>query len=157
MAFTLVGMKDWRRSEIGFFHPRLRMLTSPSSMHNGVGASTGFGTSGGGKAKYESMKRKQLNVSTDLLQIRQKLAEKSDKITVDTNNAITKLFSPISQHYTTFRESSCISIWQQSSSRYISASKKEKLITERRIIYMKEQMNFYKYMLSSEHHSMVEK
>jgi hypothetical protein len=45
----------------------------------------------------------------------------------------------------------------QPTNRYFPASKGEKVKTERKIICIKEQMDFYKYMLSSEHYDLDEK
>jgi hypothetical protein len=56
-----------------------------------VGASAGFGTVGGGKDVSESKNRKQVDLSTDLQQLRKKLAEQPEKITANTNNAITHI------------------------------------------------------------------
>ena len=74
--------------------------TSFVTWWQGVGARAGFGTIGGGKAISGSKRRKKPDVSTDLLQVTQKLAKETDKITTNTNNAINKLFSPSSSNCT---------------------------------------------------------
>jgi hypothetical protein len=58
-----------------------------------VGASAGFGTVGGCRIVSESKKRKHGNVSAEIKELTKKLAEQAEKITTNTNNAITKMFS----------------------------------------------------------------
>ena len=87
------------------------------------------------------------------------MAEQAEKITANTNNAITKLFSPFSPQRTSFSESIATAS-SNSNSQPVDAfqlAREEKVKTERKIMCIKEQMDFYKYMLSSEHYYFDEK
>ena len=73
-------------------------------------------------------------------------------MTNSTNNAIAKLFSPFSPQCSSFIESS-----KSQPVDSFQLAREEKVNTEHKIICIKEQMDFYKYMLSSEHYDLEEK
>jgi hypothetical protein len=88
--------------DIPFFFAFLMLETTDFTfvsrkLGDGVGASADFGTVGGGKNVSESKKRKQ--------QLTKKFAGQAEKITANTNNAITNLISPFSPQCTSFSES----------------------------------------------------
>jgi hypothetical protein len=89
------------------------------------------------------------DLSTEIKELTKKFADQAEKMTTNTNNAITKLFSPFSPQPSSFSESSKsqpVDIFQ--------LGREEKVNTKRKIICIKEQMDFYKYMLSSEHYDL---
>jgi hypothetical protein len=73
-------------------------------------------------------------------------------MTNSTSNAIAKLFSPFSPQCSSFSESS-----KSQPVDSFQLAREEKVNTERKIICIKEQIDFYKYMLSSEHYDLEEK
>jgi hypothetical protein len=101
-------MKDWK-----FLSPKGKNVDNPffdaflmldtidltfvsGKLEDGVGASAGFGTVGGGRIVSESKKRKHGGVSAEIKELTKNLAKQAEKITTNTNNSITKLFSAFS-------------------------------------------------------------
>jgi hypothetical protein len=93
--------------DIPFFYAFLMLdtvaLTFVSrKLQDGAGASTGFGTVGGVRVVLETKKSKQVDVSSEIKKLTKNIAEQAEKITSNTNDAITKLFSPFSPLHTSF-------------------------------------------------------
>jgi hypothetical protein len=148
--------------DIPFFYAFLMLdtvdLTFVSrKLEDGVGASAGFGTVGGGRIVSESKKRKHGNFCAGIGELTKNLAEQAEKITTNTNNAITKLFSPFSPLRSSFSESIASASSKSLPVDNFQLAREEKVNTEQNIICIKEQIDFYKYMLSSEHFDSDEK
>jgi hypothetical protein len=63
-------------------------------LDDGIGASAGFGTVGGGATAARKKCNVQEVVALDIQNLTKKIAENADGICVDTQNTITRLFSP---------------------------------------------------------------
>jgi hypothetical protein len=85
------------------------------------------------------------------------LAEQAEKNTANTSDAITKSFSPFSPQRTSFSESMASASSSSQAVDTFQLAREEKVKTERKILCIKEQMDLYKYMLSSEHYNLEEK
>jgi hypothetical protein len=103
------------------------------------------------------MMRKHGDVSAEIKELTKNLAEQAGKIATNTNNAITKLFSPFSPQCSSFSESIASASSKSPPVNTFQLAREEKVKTERKIICIKEQMDFYKYVLSSEHYDSEEK
>ena len=76
------------------------------------------------------MKRKQVDVGLEIKELTKNLAEQAEKITTNTNNAITKLFSPFSPQRQSFSESFASASTNTPSVDTFQKAKEEKVKTE---------------------------
>jgi hypothetical protein len=123
-----------------------------------VDASAGFGTVGGGAAATRKKQNVQEVVTMDIQNLTKKIADSAEGLCEDTQKAITRLFSP-SPTYSDVSfnaKSGGVSDSIAVSSSYNSA-KEDKLIVERKLLCIKEQMKFRKYVLTSDFYDLEEK
>ena len=112
------------------------------SLENGVGASAGLGTVGGGASVVINRKRDASEAALSQIDLlTRRLSDNSDRLTATTEKAIVRLFSPSP----TFTD---ISSSNESSS--LAAAKETKIVVERKLLCLKEQIEFQKYVLMSE-------
>jgi len=115
------------------------------NLQEGVGAAAGLGTVGSGAAAITS-NRKRDSSDAALAQIdllTRRLSENSDRLTSTTEKAMVRLFSPSP----TFTDVSA-SVTNETSS-YVTA-KERKVDSERKLLFLKEQIEYHKYVLLSE-------
>jgi hypothetical protein len=126
-------------------------------LEEGIGASAGFGTVGGGVTavkKAKCLRSGCIGYSS----LTKKIAESADGIREDTQRAITRLFSPSPTfsnvsyvaHSRGVTESTTVS------NSYTSA-KEEKIIMGQKLLCINQQMEYHKYVLMSEFYDAEEK
>jgi hypothetical protein len=119
------------------------------SLEGGVGASAGFGTVGGGAAVVASRKRDVSEMASSQIDLlTRRLSENSDRHTSTTEKAMVHLFSPSP----TFTDVSTVG----TESAYVAA-KECKVTVERKLLCVKEQIEYHKYVLMSEYFDSEEK
>jgi len=115
------------------------------NLQEGVGAAAGLSTVGGGAAATTSNHKRDSSdaalAQIDLLTRR--LSENSDRLTSTTEKAMVRLFSPSP----TFTDVSA-SVTNETSS-YVTA-KERKVDSERKLLFLKEQIEYHKYVLLSQ-------
>jgi hypothetical protein len=113
------------------------------SLEDGVGASAGFGTVGGGAAVALNRKRDALEATLSQIDMLNRcLSYNSDRSTTMMEKVMVHLFSPSP----TFTE---VSGAGNDSDPYVAA-KESKVVVERKRLCLKEQMEYNKYILASE-------
>jgi len=127
-------------------------------LEDGVGASAGFGTVGGGATATKRKRHSQESVLTDIQQLTKKLSDSADGIRTDTERAITRLFSPSPTMSDLSGPGVAVGTPAESYTlqKYNSA-KEDKLIVERKIMCIEKQMEYHKYVISSEFFDLDEK
>jgi hypothetical protein len=126
-------------------------------LEEGIGASAGFGMVGGGVTAVKKMERSGSSCIGCTISDK-KIAESADGISEDTQQAITRLFSPSP----TFSDVS-YAAWSGgvTESTVISDSytlaKEEKIVVERKLLCINQQMDYHKYLLMSEFFDAEEK
>ena len=120
------------------------------SYEGGVGASAGFGTVGGGAAVVARRKRDVSEVALSQIDLltRRRLSENSDRLTSTTEKVMVRLISPCP----TFTDVSTVG----TESAYVAA-KECKVTVERKLLCVKEQIEYHKYVLMSEYFDSEEK
>jgi hypothetical protein len=139
-----------RNVDIGNFYTFLMLETkdlkfASRSLQPGVGASAGLGTVGGGAAAMTNRKRDASDAA--MLQIdmlMKRLSDNSDRLTNETEKAMVRLFSPSP----TFTDISNSGGGGESYS-YLAA-RESKVVMERKLLCVKEQIEYYKYVLLSD-------
>jgi hypothetical protein len=133
---------------IGNFYAFLMLETkdlkfASRSLEPDVGASAGLGTVGGGVAATIHGKRDASEAAlTELNVLARHLSENSAKLMNTAEIAMVHLFSP----YPTFTDISCNGGDGVASSSY-AAAKECKVFVERKLLCLKEQMDYHKYVL----------
>jgi hypothetical protein len=113
------------------------------SLEDGVGASAGFGTVGGGTAVVLNKKRDASEAALSQIDLlTRRLSENSDRLTNTTEKAMVRLFSPSP----TFTD---VSSSVNETASYVAA-KEVKVVVERKLLCLKEQIEYQKYVLMSE-------
>jgi hypothetical protein len=119
------------------------------SLEGGVGASAGFGTIGSGAAVVASRERDVSEAALSQIDLlMRRLSENSDRLTSTTEKAMVRLFLPSP----TFMDVSTAG----TESAYV-ATKECKVTVERKLLCVKEQIEYYKYVLMSEYFDSEEK
>jgi len=143
--------------DIGNFYAFLLLETKDlkfaSRMDPGVGASAGLGTVGGGVAATMHRKRDASEAAlSELYVLARHLSENSDQLRNTAEKAMVHLFSPSP----TFTDISCNASDGVSSSSY-AVAKASKVVVERKLLCLKEQMDYHIYVLMSDHYDADEK
>jgi hypothetical protein len=115
------------------------------NLQEGVGAAAGLGTVGGGAAATTSYRKRDASEAalTQIDLLTRRLSDNSDRLMSTTEKAMIQLFSP-SPTFTDVSKSvnndtaSCI------------AAKEKKVDSERKLLFIKEQIEYHKYVLLSE-------
>jgi len=115
------------------------------NLQEGVGAAAGLGTVGGGAAATTSYQKRDASEAalTQIDLLTRRLSNNSDRLTSMTEKAMVRLFSPSP----TFTDVSA-SVNNDAAS-YIAA-KEKKVDSERKLLFLKEQIEYHKYVLLSE-------
>lgn len=127
-------------------------------LEEGIGASAGFGTVGGGVTAVKKKRNVQEVVALDIQSLTKKIAESADGIREDTQRAITRLFSPSPTFSDVSYAARSGGVTESTviSDSYTSA-KEEKIIVERKLLCINQQMDYHKYVLMSEFFDAEEK
>lgn len=122
-------------------------------LEEGIGASAGFGTVGGGVTATMLKKKRNVQevVALDIQHLTRKNANSADGICEDTQWAITRLFSPSP----TFSNISYAArsggvIDSASLSNSFHSAKEDKIIVEWRLLCINQQMEYHKHVIMSE-------
>ena len=112
------------------------------SLENGVGASAGLGTVGGGASVVINPKRDASEAALSQIDLLTRcLSDHSDRLTATTEKAMVRLFSPSP----TFTDVS-----GSNGSSSLAAAKETKIVVKCKLLCSKEQIEFQKYVLMSE-------
>ena len=123
-------------------------------LDEGVGAAAGFGTVGGGADAKRKKRNVQEVVAVDIQNLTKKIAENAVGLRVDTQNAITRLFSPSP----TFSELSYSAPTSTANvSIGYSEAKSDKVVVERKLLCIEKQMEYHKYVIMSDFFDQEEK
>jgi hypothetical protein len=134
--------------DTGFFYKFLMLEDkdlkfASRSLEGGVGASAGFGTVGGSAGVALNRKRDASEAAMSQIDMLSRhLSENSDRLTSTTEKVMVCLFSPSP----TFTD---ISSSVNETASYVAA-KEDKVVVERKLLCPKEQIEYQKYVLTSE-------